>query len=232
MQANSDLIKMSELSKRTGVSGATIRYYIKEGLLPPPAEKTSKNMAYYDISMVEKVKAIKELQSSRFLPLKVIKDMISEVSFSRDENQTDELIIQILEKRSESKRKTREELLNEGIAEIEIDNYLKLGIITPDLDQGVQYFNDYDVDLIYLLDKARKSGIDASMLPTSILLAYVNALREMMRLELQMFRKSVVPRATNNLQEITENAVDLSEELIITLRRKLLVPMLEELKAF
>lgn len=232
MQANSDLIKMSELSKRTGVSGATIRYYIKEGLLPPPAEKTSKNMAYYDISMVEKVKAIKELQSSRFLPLKVIKDMISEVSFSRDENQTDELIIQILEKRNEGKRKTREELLNEGIAEVEIDNYLKLGIITPDLDQGVQYFNDYDVDLIYLLDKARKSGIDASMLPTSILLAYVNALREMMRLELQMFRKSVVPRATHNLEEITENAVDLSEELIITLRRKLLVPMLEELKAF
>ena len=57
-----DLVKISELARLSGVSGPTIKYYIGEGLLPQPALKTSRNMAYYDPRLVKRIKAIKALQ--------------------------------------------------------------------------------------------------------------------------------------------------------------------------
>lgn len=69
------LYKISELSKKTGVAPSAIKYYIQQGLLPKP-RKTFRNMAYYDDSYVSRIKMIKELQSKRFLPLKVIKKVL------------------------------------------------------------------------------------------------------------------------------------------------------------
>ena len=80
-----NLLKMSELSRRCGVPAPTIKHYIREGLLPPPAVRTSRNMAYYDAGLVTRIKAIKELQRTRFLPLKVIKDMLDYGADSGDE---------------------------------------------------------------------------------------------------------------------------------------------------
>jgi DNA-binding transcriptional MerR regulator len=75
-----ELLKMSELSERTGVSGGTIRYYLREGLLGEGADivRTSRNMAYYPVEYVERIKLIKRLQHQRYMPLRVIKDALEE----------------------------------------------------------------------------------------------------------------------------------------------------------
>ena len=39
-------MRIAELSQKTGVPVPTIKYYLREGLLPEPV-KTSRNMAYY-----------------------------------------------------------------------------------------------------------------------------------------------------------------------------------------
>jgi DNA-binding transcriptional MerR regulator len=70
------LIKMSELSKRSGVPGPTIKHYIREGLLPGPEVRTSRNMAYYDARLASRIRVIKELQAERFLPLRVIGELL------------------------------------------------------------------------------------------------------------------------------------------------------------
>src|SRR5436189_5240958 len=70
------LIKMSELSKRSGVPGPTIKHYIREGLLPGPEVRTSRNMAYYDARLPGRIRIIKELQAERFLPLRVIGELL------------------------------------------------------------------------------------------------------------------------------------------------------------
>ena len=69
------LLKMQELSQATGVPGGTIRYYVQKGILPKPL-KTHRNMAYYDESYIERIRAIKELQKKRFLPLNIIKMIV------------------------------------------------------------------------------------------------------------------------------------------------------------
>jgi len=66
---------MRELAEASGVPPATIKHYLREGLLPEPV-RTSRNMAWYPEEFVERIKLIKQLQEERFLPLKVIRDLI------------------------------------------------------------------------------------------------------------------------------------------------------------
>src|SRR5829696_415804 len=71
-----ELIKMAELAKRSGVPSPTIKHYIREGLLPGPEVRTSRNMAYYDARLASRIRVIKELQAERFLPLRVIGELL------------------------------------------------------------------------------------------------------------------------------------------------------------
>ncbi|HEY7934440.1 MAG TPA: MerR family transcriptional regulator [Solirubrobacteraceae bacterium] len=76
-QAAGELLKMSELAERSGVSAPTIRHYLREGLLPEPV-RTSRNMAYYPPQFVERIELIRRLQEERFMPLRVIKEVLQE----------------------------------------------------------------------------------------------------------------------------------------------------------
>lgn len=68
-------MRMRELESKTGVGRETIRFYIREGLLPEP-DRVSRNSAFYSDDHVARVRAIKRLQEERFLPLGVIKTLL------------------------------------------------------------------------------------------------------------------------------------------------------------
>lgn len=74
------LLKMRELAERSGVSSATIKHYLREGLLGDGSEivRTSRNMAYYPPHYVERIQLIKRLQEDRYMPLRVIREVIDE----------------------------------------------------------------------------------------------------------------------------------------------------------
>jgi DNA-binding transcriptional MerR regulator len=78
--SDSGMLKMSELAERSGVSSGTIKHYLREGLLGGDEEvmRTSRNMAYYPRQFVERVQLIKRLQEERFMPLRVIREVIAE----------------------------------------------------------------------------------------------------------------------------------------------------------
>lgn len=68
-------MKMAELERRSGVGRETIRYYIREGLLPEP-ERRARNVAVYGDVHAQRLKTIKRLQEERFLPLEVIRRVL------------------------------------------------------------------------------------------------------------------------------------------------------------
>ena len=68
-------MRMRELEQRTGVGRETIRFYIREGLLPEP-DRASRNSASYSDDHVTRLRAIKRLQEERFLPLAVIRTLL------------------------------------------------------------------------------------------------------------------------------------------------------------
>ena len=76
--ARNGLLRISELAARSGVSAGTIRHYLREGLLGSEDEvvRTSRNMAYYPPDYVERIQLIKRLQEERFMPLRVIRELL------------------------------------------------------------------------------------------------------------------------------------------------------------
>jgi DNA-binding transcriptional MerR regulator len=68
-------MKMRDLENKSGVGRETIRFYIREGLLPEP-ERRARNVALYGEAHVARLKTIKRLQEERFLPLDVIRRVL------------------------------------------------------------------------------------------------------------------------------------------------------------
>jgi DNA-binding transcriptional MerR regulator len=73
------MLKMSELAERSGVSAGTVKHYLREGLLGSEDDvlRTSRNMAYYPEQFVDRVRLIKRLQEERFMPLRVIREVMA-----------------------------------------------------------------------------------------------------------------------------------------------------------
>jgi DNA-binding transcriptional MerR regulator len=68
-------IRIGELAGRAGVSVATLRFYERRGLLPPPSRNQDNNYRTYSDDAVEQVAAIKRSQEMGFT-LKEIKALV------------------------------------------------------------------------------------------------------------------------------------------------------------
>jgi DNA-binding transcriptional MerR regulator len=227
MPAATELVKMSALARRSGVPAATIKHYLREGLLPAPVNKSSKNMALYDARAIERIRAIKELQRTKFLPLKVIKGVLDGVQPDTD-GETATAIRRVLEEMAPPEARTRKQLLEAGVPEKDLDFFRGLGVLEPETLNGDEVYVGDDLLLLRILGESRKAGITPEMLPPSILEPYARAIRELVQIELRMFREGVLPRAAGNHRELAKTATKLSEQLVVVLRRKMIVPLLKE----
>ncbi len=225
-----ELLKMSDLARQSGVPAPTIKHYIREGLLPPPAKRTSRNMAYYDAAIIPRIRTIKELQRTRFLPLRVIKELLDGTS-ADGALDPEAAISRVLEDMAPSLTKTRQQLVEEGLPASELDWFQELGIVSPRGTSEAPFFSGDDLELLETLNDARKAGITRDMLPPTILEPYVRTIHELVRTEVRMFREGILPSAGDDLPALAEAATVLSERLVVLLRRKMLVPTLREVLA-
>ncbi len=218
---------MATLAQLSGVPAATIKHYLREGLLPQPGVRTSRNMAFYDPALVERIKTIKELQRKHFLPLKVIKGVL-EGSAEDVDSETAAAIQRALTEMEPHDERTRAQLVASGMPAAQLDFFVGVGLVTPKGEDDDERFSGDDLTLLRTLGASRKAGITKEMLPPDIVENYVRAIRELVRTELEMFREGVVPRAGKNLPALTEAATKLSEQLVVLVRRKMLLPTLRQ----
>ena len=68
-------LKIGEIARQSGIPASTIRYYVREGLLPNP-DKVNKKMAYYDEGCIERLNAIQYLKEKKYYPLLIIKNIL------------------------------------------------------------------------------------------------------------------------------------------------------------
>lgn len=71
-------IRISELSRTTGVSVATIKYYLREGLLPP-GETTAPNQADYSDVHVHRLRLVRVLREVGDLGIDAIRDVVGAI---------------------------------------------------------------------------------------------------------------------------------------------------------
>ncbi|MGR8007743.1 MerR family transcriptional regulator [Streptomyces hypolithicus] len=72
-------MRISELSRRSGVSTATIKYYLREGLLPP-GRATAQTQAEYGEPHVRRLRLIRALIGARGLTVSATKDVLDTIS--------------------------------------------------------------------------------------------------------------------------------------------------------
>jgi DNA-binding transcriptional MerR regulator len=72
-------VRIAELSQRTGTPVPTIKYYLREGLLPP-GERTSWNQASYDDAHVARLRLIRALVDVGGLSIAATRDLLARIA--------------------------------------------------------------------------------------------------------------------------------------------------------
>jgi DNA-binding transcriptional MerR regulator len=223
--------KMAELVRRTGLKKETIHFYINNDLLPKP-RKTERNVAYYDESYVESIRLIKELQQKYFLPLKVIKQIVSQASARISTAEIDLLklgmsgLLQLQELRRTHEPMTLDELsAKTGLPKEEILELESYDIISSAPDQdGRKVYEEIDIKVVEAFAGIRKGGLTAELgfdvegfkLQSDVISAL--ALEEVTGFVGQL--RARFPRDAELLGKISENAIETVNVYICQIRRK------------
>jgi DNA-binding transcriptional MerR regulator len=143
------LLKMAELAERSGVSPATIKHYLREGLLGSGEEvvKTSRNMAYYPPEYVDRLRLIKRLQEERYMPLKVIREVLGQ-----------ELVLEAAVRDRESARVPRA-AVEERLPGDVLDRLAEIGVLTP----TAEGYDTEDVRIVDAIARFRAGGYDEQL---------------------------------------------------------------------
>ena len=227
-----ELLRISELAERSGVPVATIRHYLREGLLPEPV-KTSRNMAYYPPEFVERIRLIKQLQEERFMPLRVIRDLLEREDAEPERLRAMiELEDRILERAlaGERERIPAEEVRSRYDLPREVlERLAGLGILTPDSDG----YSPSDVRIVEAISRFRAGGYDESLGFTVYdTLRYTRALEPLVAEEVDVLTERLTgDLSADRALEIIEAGVGPLNELIAALHTKLLVARLAQHKA-
>ena len=219
------LLKMSELVEASGVPAATIKHYLREGLLPEPI-KTSRNMAWYRPETVERIALIRRLQDERFMPLKAIRAVLDEDS---------EQAMALLEvEDSILERALSGERTRTGAAEVRkaygipaevLDRLAEIGILTPN-SRG---YSPEDVRIIEAISRFRAGGYDEQTGFTVYdTLRYRSALEELVREEVDVLMERLGDELSDEqARRLIESGVEPLRDFIAALHTKL---MLEEVR--
>jgi len=154
-------VKISELTKRTGVPKETIHYYVRQGIISKPKKK-SKNVADYNESHIEQIHLIKQIQDHFFLPLSFIKKIVKRHSKSPE-------LQSLLELRTEYFRPVDQLLEGEvvgeeafcdatGLSSKWLTKFQEWGVITAELQNGNKVYSRDDVIIGKLLVDMGRAG--------------------------------------------------------------------------
>ena len=227
-----ELLKISELAERSGVPVATVRHYLREGLLPEPV-KTSRNMAYYPPEFIQRIRLIKQLQEDRFMPLRVIRDLLEREDAEPERLRAMiELEDQILERALAGEREripAREARERYDVPREVLARLAELGVLSPDGDG----YSPSDVRIIEAISRFRAGGYDERLGFTVYdTLRYKQALEPLVAEEVEVLTQRLAGDLDpDRAVELIEAGAQPLNDLIAALHTKLLVAELERHRA-
>lgn len=157
--ASDPSFKISVLAERSGVSKELIHHYLREGLLPRPRAR-----ARYEGIHLRLLQSIKRLREERFLPLPVIREILSFNDFDPDQvellflsgadptgasgNLPDDVAMSADELRARTK-----------VTAEQLEAYIGLGLLRPSGTAKSPHFHRHDLNLVSLLARGTEMGI-------------------------------------------------------------------------
>jgi len=219
------MLKMSELAERSGVSAATIKHYLREGLLgsDEAVVRTSRNMAYYPVDFVERVRLIKRLQEERFMPLRVIRELLTEdpdraIRLIELEDRILERAIEARETGRISKARVR---ATYEVPQNVLDRLEELGVLTP----NARGYDSDDVQIIEAISRFRAGGYEQAIGFTVYdTLRYREALEPLVEQEVRVLLDRLAGKVeVDRAVEIISSGTEPLRELIGAMHSKLLL---------
>lgn len=219
-------MKMKELEELTGVGRETIRYYIREGLLPEP-EKPKRNVAIYSDEHKNRLRLIKKLQDERFLPLNVIKEILDNPEGGKQRVPGLAGLEFALSARmgGPSEKVSIADLIDEtGIEPEDIDAMIADGVIDI-LGNGARMVSNQDARIVRLWVALREAGFDDSLgYAAQNLERYQKAAQELAESEVEDFFDHVSgKRSTAEAAQLAEAGLGLVEEIFSILHLKAVI---------
>jgi DNA-binding transcriptional MerR regulator len=155
---------MRELVAKSGVTKASIQYYIKEGLVPKPI-KIRANSAFYTEDHLNDIRLVKELQTKRFLPLSVIKQVmrggVGELSVDEKSRfmEIDGKLFRNLKENTKSKPVTARQLSEQtGVSLRDIRAMERIKILHPIKQGKRKLYEEDDIRLVEYWGRALQAG--------------------------------------------------------------------------
>jgi DNA-binding transcriptional MerR regulator len=157
------MLKMAELAEQSGVSAGTIKHYLREGLLGDGGEvlRTSRNMAYYPPDYVERIRLIKRLQEERFMPLRVIREVMAAdpERAARMIELEDRLLDRAIAAREGSRVSRAQVRRDYDVPQNVLRRLEELGVLTP----NARGYDVDDVKIIEAMSRFRAGGYDEAL---------------------------------------------------------------------
>jgi DNA-binding transcriptional MerR regulator len=225
-----ELLRIGDLAERSGVPIPTIKYYIREGLLPPPPVKTGRTMAYYDLDYLERLRLVRTLREEHFLPIRVIRAVLSERGDEPLDPRDRELLARaapgfLARIAAPEVQATRAELLAEsGLGDGELAMLEEMGLIGEvSADGGTRRYGADDRALLGAMRALQAAGLDRSRFPLEGMGHYVELLGELSRREVRTFLHHASDLPASELEALAERALALTEPLLAFVRKKLIL---------
>jgi DNA-binding transcriptional MerR regulator len=224
------LLKMSELAERSGVSAGTIKHYLREGLLGPGDQivRTSRNMAYYPVDYVERVQLIKRLQEKRFMPLRVIREVMASdpARIGRLIELEDRIVERAIEARETGRVSRARVRATYDVPQNVLDRLEEIGVLTP----TARGYDADDVAIIEAISRFRAGGYEEAVGFTVYdTLRYRRALEPLVEEEVRVLLDRLAGKVdVDRAVEIIASGAEPLRELIGAMHSKLLLGALRQ----
>ncbi len=221
--------RIKDLVEQTGVSREAIRFYINEGLLPPP-EKSARNMAWYGQVHLDQLQQIKRLQRDHFLSLKAIRMVLGgagDPEFTPTQLASLQRIRQRLsatQGRLSMSEPPEKLALDFGLSRLERKELRDLGVAAS----GVATISD--VEIVKLWISLRDAGLtlDRGFSPKDI--GHVlEAARHVLDNELEIFRDRMRGLDIQELIAIIDTAIPAISKLFVTMHERAVYQFIDDL---
>lgn len=221
--------KMKQVEEMTGVSRETVRFYISEGLLPPPV-KSARNMAWYSDRHVELLRLISRLQNEQFLPLRAIRSLVhgtDEMSFTQQQEAVLDEIRQELREVDVLHHEPDEASVDgcpEGFSARECEELRQLGEVSGESDAALEN------DLRRIWARLRQNGLteERGFSPANV--AYLSELAKLsVQEELRLFGEKIVQMSEGEAKRLSHEVIPALNDVFSLLHKQRLTLAIKSL---
>jgi DNA-binding transcriptional MerR regulator len=221
-------MRMKELTAASGVPRGTIQFYIREGLIPKPIKQSS-NSAFYTEAHLNDILMIKELQTKRFLPLSVIKEIMKGGAGKLSVNEIKTLveldgkIFSNIGETPELKPVTAKQLSKQtGISLDDIRILEDIGIFTPIKKGEKKFYGEDDIRIAECRVKAIQAGLTPDLgFHIGLTKIHIEFIRKLVEEESKLFIKLITGKLEiEKIAEILEATTPIVNTILGILHKK------------